>query len=171
MNPINLPKITALVVIAFLTLVLMPLVLKLTIKRYKNEFNPAEELKTAMAVWTGSLFLSLAIVWAKMLSVLLEAVNISLKVNTEKILPELLRIISLFFAVGVFWFALLFWVGKLVCLLIPVRRNAKEEMELDGVGYFLVRGVILVGLAVCFLTLEEVVLRVFVPGVGVPYFH
>ena len=48
---------------------------------------------------------------------------------------------------------------------------ADYEMESDNYSYFLIKGILLIGLILSFMPVYEIILSAFIPSVQIPFYH
>jgi len=140
-------------------------------KNFKSKINNDGKLKIAFAIWYAAMFLAGANIISSIINIIFEVIDNLIKIQPAKFYFELIKAISLVVGVGFIWLILWFLVIKFLTKIIPLKANEYEEMEEDNYGYFLIKGVMLIGLIFSLSPVLSLILRALIPNVEIPFYH
>lgn len=151
---------------------LMLMLIQFLASKLKVKPKADDTINISYSIWVGSLLISFTI----FLKVALELVENAIEVliysktidNTFVAVMEKIAIFSGFSFL--FTFLAYFVITQILNLLIGPRVDS-IEMEKNNFGYFIIKGLILVMLALSLVTVFEHFLRWFMPAVETPFYH
>ncbi|ANH83101.1 hypothetical protein A8C56_20845 [Niabella ginsenosidivorans] len=156
-------------IIIALAIILMSI--QLLLRKAKNRDSEDGKTEPAFGVWFATLFLSGAFIIAKEVAVFAEAVDNIYKINSATALFECFKTGSLFTGLSIVWLLLWYFIANMLFVMVTGKRNGAKEVAAGNFMFFLVRGMVLIGFIICLLPVFEMILRVFVPAVPVPFYH
>ncbi|TKC12765.1 hypothetical protein FA048_03865 [Pedobacter polaris] len=168
MNSLKLITISCAIITSFTLLMLINYFLT---KNFKSKLNNDGKLKISFAIWYAAMFLAGANIISSIISTIFEVIDNLVKIQPTKFYFELIKAISLVIGIGFIWFMLWFLVIKFLSKIIPIKADENEEMEEDNYGYFLVKGIMLIGLIFSLSPVLSLILRALIPNVEIPFYH
>ncbi len=168
MNLLKSITISSFIVISFAVLFL---IIYLLIKKFKSKINSDGKLKISYGVWYAAIFLAGSNVISSTTNVAFEALDNLIKIQPAKITLEILKAMSLIIGIGFIWLLLWFFVVKFLTKLIPFKNDENEEMEDDNFGYFIIKGVLLIGIIFSLSSVLILILRSLIPNIEIPFYH
>ncbi|MEI6697020.1 MAG: hypothetical protein WCO13_13250 [Bacteroidota bacterium] len=146
-------------------------IIQLLLRKLKPKSELGNKIKISYGAWVFFLFTALSINTAKTLDLLGEAFDLITKSNTENTLLNIFQTSSIFIGLNILWFVIWLSISNVLSIILIGKRNVSKEMENNNISYFLIRGVILIGIIISFLTLYESLLRAFLPTINAPFYH
>jgi hypothetical protein len=168
MNLLKLITISCSIVISFILLLF--LIYFLT-RNYKSKLNPDGKLKISFGIWFAAIFMAGTNVISTILSTTFELIDNIIKIQPPQLYTELIKAISLVIGTGFTWLILWFFVITFLTKIIPIKLDHHEEMEDDNFAYFLIKGIMLVGIIFSLSPLLSLILRALIPNVEIPFYH
>jgi hypothetical protein len=150
---------------------LMLLVIQALLRKLKPGSEQDGRIKVSYGVWVTALLIAASTILVKTINLLLEAMDTIYKSESKSPLMEIGKTGSLFIGLAIAWFLICYAVSNIFPVLIVGKRKSQNEIETDNVSYFLVNGVILIGLNFCLLPVFEMVIRMFMPSISLPFYH
>lgn len=167
----NTSKYLAISIAALIAIAMALLVIQLLLFKIKQRANLDAKLKISYGIWFASLFFAYTIINLKTISLLSEGLNNLYKINGGYNYFEITKTISVFIGFAAAWFLLWFYISKVFVVLFTGKRKTFNEMESDNYSYFLIKGILLIGLIVSFMPIYEIILSAFIPSVQIPFYH
>ena len=159
-------------IVGIIAIALMIVAIQFLAKRLKLQTNTEQNINASYSIWFGSLLLSFIL----LLKVALELVENSIELliadksinNTFVAVMEQIAIYTGFSFL--FTFITYYIVSIIVKFSIGDRKDS-IEIEKDNVGYFIIKGLILLTLVFSLITIFEHFLRWFAPAIETPFYH
>lgn len=167
----NTSKTITLAIAGLVAIAIVLLVIQLLLKKMKLKSEIDGRLKLSYGIWFVTLFIAASIVNSKSISILSEAMDNIYKMNTQKILTESIKAISLFIGLSVVWFVIGVYVANFLVVIIVGKRKDSNEMEADNYSYFIIKGFLVIGIVFSLLPIFETLLRAFITSVQLPFYH
>ncbi len=167
----NTSKTIILAISGFITIGIFLLIIQILSKVLKIKADDNGKLKNSYAIWFASLFISASIIISKIMMVLNEAIDNIYKINISNLYVESVKLTSIFIGLGIIWFLIWYYISKFLIIMITGKRIDAIEMEADNMAYFLIQGVSFFVFVFCFLPIFEIILRMFMPNIGLPFYH
>ena len=168
MNPLKLITISITIVISLIVLLLM---IYLLTKNFKSRIDNDGKLKLSFGIWYSAIFLSGANIISSIIQAVFETIDNLIKIQPVRLYLEIVKSLSLIVGVAFVWLVIWFFVIKFLTKIIPIRLNEQEEMEDDNFSYFLIKGVILIGVIFSLSSVLSLILRSLIPNVEIPFYH
>lgn len=141
---------------------------------FRKEKN-ASEAEGKFVLAYGLLFLSwifsFAILNYKTLYVLVEFSDTLYKVKRVSPETDLLTTGFLFIGISVFWMFFCYLIANTLSFLSFGRRTSLNEIKSDNYVYFIIKGSVFVGLTSTLLPIYELILRMFLPEIEIPFYR
>lgn len=166
MNPI---RTIALTLAAIITMAMMLSVIRLLLRKLPAETDL--RIKPAYGIWFGSLFSAACLITAKAIVFLAEAIDNVYKIGAPGLFFELVKTSALYSGLSVLWLLFWFLIAKVFTAVILGVRQETEEMELNNTHYFLIRGLAVIGFVFCLSPVLEIIFRLVMPNVPLPFYH
>jgi hypothetical protein len=159
-------------IVGIVAIALMLIAIQFLAKRLKIQTNTEQKINTSYSVW----FVSLLVSFILFLKVALELVENSIELiiadksinNTFVVVMEQIAIFTGFSFLFTF---LAYYIVHVIIKFSIGNRNDSIEIEKDNVGYFLIKGLVLLTLMFSLITIFEHFLRWFAPAVETPFYH
>ncbi len=84
---------------------------------------------------------------------------------------EIAKIASLYIGLSVIWFLLWYLVSKVFVTIILGIQKEQEEMSLNNVYFFLIKGLIINVFIVSLSPVLEIIFRMVMPNIQLPFYH
>ena len=164
-------KTISLIIIIVIGIAVNLTIIKLLLsKLYKNvddnTFN-----KSSFFFFFASLFISSSIVFSKSLYAANEAIDTILKLRLPNTFFEIVKVNAVYFGLNILWLLVLYLISIPLTSIVMSNRIQKTEMDNNNYSFFLLKGLILLGLIIISLSLQESILKVFMPSISTPIFH
>jgi len=156
---------------SLITIAMGFLSIKLLLNNLKFSSENEGKTKLSFGVWVTLLIVVYSINSTKTIEVLVETFDTMSKLNLDNQHLTLFQTSAIFIGLNIVWFIVWYYLSNLLSILLIGKRHALKELENDNISYFLVRGAILFGLILCFISIYESLLRIFIPTFNVPFYH
>lgn len=153
------------------TLAIVLMIIQLLLRKAKSSDAEDGKIQLSFGIWFITLFLSASFIVARMIAVFSEAVDNIYKINPSRAVWESFKTGALFTGLSIVWLLLWYFISNMLLILNTGKRSEANEVAADNYVFFLVRGAILIGFTICLLPVFEIILRAFVPGVRVLFYH
>lgn len=167
----NTTKTITLTIAGIIAVAIMLTLIQFLLRKVKIKSEVDFKIKTAYGIWFACLFVASCLITAKVVSFLGEAIDNIYKMGSPSLALDVAKISSLYIGLGVIWFLLWYFIAKVFSTIIAVNRNEVEEMELNNSYFFLIRGIIVIGLIFCLSPVLDIIFRLVMPNIQLPYFH
>jgi hypothetical protein len=145
--------------------------IRMLVKKINNKTNEKGHFFYSYSIWIATIFLSGSLIMYKAISILNEAIDNINKLPTINILKEITKTAILFVGMGGIWLIVLIGISNTLTSLLTSKRNVVLEMESDNKGFFIIRGMIIIGSSIILLPAQEELLRLFIPAFQLPFYH
>jgi hypothetical protein len=165
-------EISTLITLAgILSFVISMTLMQLLIRREKAKSEVEGKIVMAYGLLFSSWVIGFSLLNFKTISILYEFADTIYKVNTSDPLTELIKTAILFLGLANFWVIIWYYITKALMVLFTGKRNYVKEIENNNYVYFLLKGIVFVGLVYSLMPIFEIVLRVFFPNLEVPFYR
>lgn len=130
-----------------------------------------DNYKTSFVVFFSAVFIAGLIITSKVLSIIELSIDNLNKMQDKDLIYNTIKSITLSVGIGSIWFVIWFFASNFISVIILGKRKPKIEMEQDTYFFFIVHGLIFVGLIYLLLPVLEGFLSNFVPSVQMPIFY
>jgi hypothetical protein len=168
MNPI---KTMTLTLTAIITIAMMLTVIQFVLRKLKPRSEADSRIKSAYGIWFGCLLTAAFLISAKAILFLEEAVDNVSKIATTNLFFEIVKTSALYIGLSSVWLLLCLFIAKVLTIVMLGVRQETEEMELNNTCYFLIRGLAVNGLVFCLGPVLDIVFRMVMPNVPLPFYH
>lgn len=162
--------------ISIIVIIIIGIAINLTIikfllsKVYKiNDNNPF--VSSSFLTELISMFLASLMLFTKSIYAIDETFEIVYKLRLANPFFEVLKATSLYFGLDILWFVAFYFISIPLTSILFENTNQKIEMEKTNYTFFIIKGLILTGLVIASLSLQESVYRSFIPSISTPIFH
>lgn len=139
-------------------------------KLYKNvddnTFN-----KSSFLIEFASLFIASSILFSKSIYAANEAIDTILKLRLNNIFFEIIKVCAAYFGLNILWLLVLYFLSISLSSIVFVNRTQQKEMDNNNNCFFIVKGLVLLGLVFSSFSLLENIFRIFIPSISTPIFH
>jgi len=167
----NTSKIITLAIASLVSISIMLMVVQLLILKLKPKSETDGKIKLSYGIWFSSLFISATIITSKAILVLSEALDNIYKFNLQNTVLESAKITSFYIGSAMVWFVAWVYIASFLTKIICGKRINANEIEADNCAYFLIRGMMLIGLIFCSMLVFEIMIRLFIPSIEIPFYH
>jgi hypothetical protein len=167
----NTSKIIALTISAIIAVAIMLFIIQLLLRKLKPKSEQEDKLNTSYGIWFSSLFIGASIVIGEAISLLSIALDNIYKNTSQNLLIEIVKTTSLFIGISVLWFLLWYFMSNLLSVTIVGKRKSQNEVEVNNISYFLIKGILVIGFIFCLSSVFEIILRNLIPSIQIPFYH
>ncbi|NRF37758.1 hypothetical protein [Pedobacter foliorum] len=168
MNKIKLFTLPITILISF---VLLLLIIHLILKPFKAKKDEDGNLKLAYGIWFFALFMSGASIVANVVRLSLEVVDNVTKIRPDQLILLIIQSIASITILAFLWFLIWFYVTKFLTKIVVFTGSDGQEMSANNYTYFIIKGSILIGIVLSLSSVLELLLRLVVPNIEVPFYH
>ncbi len=159
-------------IVGIVAIALMLIAIQFLAKRLKIQTNTEQKINTSYSIWFGSLLLSFIL----FLKVALELVENSIELiiadkSINNTFVAVMEQIAIFTGFSFLFTFLAYYIVHVIIKFSIGNRNDSIEIEKDNVGYFIIKGLVLLTLVFSLITIFEHFLRWFAPAVETPFYH
>lgn len=159
-------------IVGIVAIVLMIIAIQFLAKRLKIQIDTEQKINTSYSIWFGSFLLSF-ILFLKVAVELVEN-SIELIIADKSINNTFIAVMEKIVIFTGFSFVFTFLAYYIVHIIIKFSigdRADNIEIEKDNMGYFIIKGLVLLTLVFSLISIFEHFLRWFVPSVETPFYH
>lgn len=167
----NTSKTIALTISAIIAVAIMLFIIQLLLRKLKPKSEQEDKLNTSYGIWFSSLFIGASIVIGEAISLLSIALDNIYKNTSQNLLIEIVKTTSLFIGISVLWFLLWYFMSNLLSVTIVGKRKSQNEVEVNNISYFLIKGILIIGFIFCLSSVFEIILRNLIPSIQIPFYH
>ena len=164
-------KSIALLTFSIIAIAISMLIIKWLTNKLKSKSNPDHTLNISLNIWIGFLVLAYFIILGKSLVLLNEGVDIILNSAITNILWKIVQTSSIFWGLTLVWFFVWHFISGYLTLLLLNTKSDSIEVDRNNWSYFLTRGIILAGSVFVVTPVFEILLRIFIPAIEIPFYH
>lgn len=167
----NTTKTITLTIAGMIALAIMLTLIQFLLRKVRLKSEADFRIKPAYGVWFTCLFIAGSLIAERIVTFLSEAIDNIFKMALPNTAFEIAKISSLYIGLGVIWFLLWYFITKVFSTIITGNRNELEEMELNNSHYFLIRGLIAIGFIFCLSPVLDILFRMVMPNIQLPFYH
>lgn len=164
----NILSLLTLGVVSFITMISFT---KFLFKSLRKEESENGKISISYAVLMSGWLLGYALLNYNMIVVFSEFFESSEKINSNDLLVNCSEVGMLFIGTTILWNFICLQFVKVFSILFFGKRNYPLEMSANHVSFFFCQSVMLLALIVTTLPVFEVVLRMFLPTISVPFYR
>jgi hypothetical protein len=167
----NTLKLFTLPITILISFVLLLLIIHLILKPFKAKKDEEGNLKLAYGIWFFALFMSGASIVTDVVRLSLEVVDNVIKIRPDQLILVMVRSIASITVLAFLWFLIWFYVVKFLTKIVVYKGSDAQEMSANNYTYFIIKGSILLGIVLSLSSVLELILRLVVPNIEVPFYH
>lgn len=164
-------KLIILIIAALAGISVMIFIIQFMIRKIRNRISAEGKFKISFGILFTTLFLTAAIIASKTIILFAEALDNINKISPEKLIGESTKTGLLFIGLTALWFIIWYYTIKTLSVYVTGKRSDEKEFDSDNYSYFLIKGVMLIGFNLCLLPVFEIIVRAFMPGIQLPFYH
>ncbi len=164
-------KLIILTVAGIILVGLLLLLIQLILRKLKPISEEEGKIRLSYSIWFAMLLLSAIIISQKTLATLAEAVDNISKGNSMNFFGEVIKTTSLFIGLAIIWFIVWYFISTLLSVIVLGNRKDSNEISGSNVGFFIIKGMIVIGFTICTLEILGLLQRAFMPSVQLPIYH
>jgi hypothetical protein len=164
-------KSITLLTFGIIAIAISMLIIKWITNKLKSKSNVDHTLNISLNIWIGFLVLAYFIILGKSLVLLNEGIDNILNSAKTNILWKIVQTSSVFWGLTLVWFFVWYFISGYLTLLLLNTKSDSIEADRDNWSYFLTRGIILVGAVFVITPVFEILLRIFIPSIEIPFYH
>lgn len=164
-------KTIALTIAGIITLAIILTIIQFLLRKVRSKSEADFRIRLAYGVWFACLFIAGCVVAARIVTFLSEAIDNIFKMGLPNTAFEIAKVTSLYIGLGVIWFLIWYFIAKVFSVIIAGNRNELEEMELNNTCFFLIKGLIVIGFIFCLSPVLEMIFRMVMPNIQLPFYH
>jgi hypothetical protein len=167
----NMTKAVTLTIVGIITIAIMLTIIQLLLRKVKPQAEADFKIKPAYGTWFAGLFVAAAQISFKAVTFLSEAIDNIYKIGSPAMVAEVAKIAALYIGLGVVWFLLWYFVSKVFTTIILGLKKDQEEMSLNNVHFFLIKGTIINVFIFSLSPVLDVIFRMVMPNIQLPFYH
>lgn len=167
----NLNKAATLTIVGIIAIGIMLTLIQLLLRKAKQQAETDFKIKPAYGIWFASLLLAASLTTAKAISFLAEAIDNIYKIGSPNLTGEAAKTASLYIGLSAVWFLLWYFVSKVFSTIILGIKKETEEMALNNVHFFLIKGIIINAFIFSLSPVLDVIFRMAMPNIQLPFYH
>lgn len=164
-------KLIILLVASLVGLFVMIFIIQFLLRKSRSKTITEGKLTSSFGILFTTLFISAAIITAKSINLFAEALDNIYKIQPDKLIIESTKTGLIFIGLTGLWFIIWYLIVKVLSVYVTGKRSDEKEFESDNYAYFLVRGAMLIGFHLCLLPVLEIIIRMFMPAIQIPFYH
>ena len=164
-------KITTLTVIGIVTMALSLTIIQLFLRKEKARSENKEKITLAYGILFFTWVAAFSLLNLKSLSILSEYIDTIYKTNSTKHLIGIIKTSVLFMGLINIWLIIIHFITKAFSMLFAGKRNDINEIENNHYVYFLMKGIVSIGLIYGMMPIFEILLRTFLPSIEIPFYR
>lgn len=129
------------------------------------------KIRLSFGMLMANYIIGFSILNYKMLSVLSELIDSLLKLNSEHMLINVAKSSVMFLGLNICWIIICQILTKTLLKILFNNRDQIKELEANNYVYFLIKGVIFIGLILSLMPVFDDLLRTFFPEIEIPIYH
>jgi hypothetical protein len=164
-------KTISLIIIIVIGIAINLTIIKLLLSKLYKNVDDKTFNKSSFLIEFTSLFIASSILFSKSIYAANEAIDIILKLRLSNTFFETIKVSAVYFGLNILWLLVLYFVSIPLSSIVIGNRIQKIEMDNNNYSFFIVKGLILLGLVIISLSLQESICRIFIPSISIPIFH
>lgn len=164
-------KIITLTIIGIIAMAISLTVTQLFLRKAKSKSENEGKINLAYGILFLGWVISFSLLNVKSISIIIEYIDTIYKINSAHHFAEIAKASVLFIGLTNFWLILWNFITQAFSLLIGGKRTDVNEIENNHYTYFLMKGIVFIGFIYCIMPVFEMLLRIFLPNVEVPYYR
>ena len=158
--------------VAVVATALMIMAIQFIIKKLNIKPETEEKTNTSYAIWSISIFIAFFMFLKVALEQTENAIEVIIYSKTiDNTFIEVMQRIAIYTGFTFFFTFLSYYIVNAIFKLLMGVRIDSYEIEKNNIGYFLIKGVILILLVFSLINIFEHFLRWFAPVVDTPFYH
>lgn len=158
--------------VAVVATALMIMAIQFLAKKLNIKSEIEDKINTSYAIWSASIFITFFMLLKVALEQTENAIEVIIYSKTiENTFLEVMQRIAIFTGFTFFFTFLSFYIVSAIFKFSMGNRVDSYEIEKNNMGYFILKGVVLVLLVFSLISIFEHLLRWFAPVVETPFYH
>lgn len=166
----NIHKLFTPPITILISFTLLLFIIHLLLKHFKAKIDEEGKIKISYGIWFAALFLSGSNIITSIVAIGLEATDNIYKMQPTGIIMELIRATACIIGLGFVWFLIWYFIVKFLIKMV-YKTDDEQEMANDNYTYFLMKGVVLLGTIFSLSAIFELMLRMTIPTIDLPFYH
>lgn len=167
----NTTKLITLALIAIISLAISLLTTQFVFKKIKATSESQEKFNLAFGVFFTSWVISFSMLNQKIVVILNEFIDLVYKTASTGQLITIVKSSILFIGLSNCWLLVCYFLTRVVSDLIAGKRTLINEIESNHYVYFLMYGFVFVSFVFSSIPIFEIILRIFLPNIEIPFYH
>lgn len=164
-------KIITLTIIGIISIAISISFIQLFLRKEKIKSEVDGKFNLSFGVQILFWIISLSLLNLKSLSVLIEFVDLTYKINPESKFISIASTSVLFIGLIIIWALIFYFVSNIFSLLLTNKRDSLKEVENNNYVYFLIKGIIFLSFIYSLMPIFEKLLRIFLPSFEIPFYR
>lgn len=164
-------KTITLACVAIIAFAISLSITQLFLRKQKSKSEKDGKICLAYGILFSCWIISFSILNLKMLSVLSEFADSIYKANTSNPFNEIVKTGVLFIGLTNSWLILWYYTTKALSVVFTGIRNETNEVENNNYVYFILKGIVFIGLIYSLMPIFESFLRIFYPAIEIPFYR
>lgn len=164
-------QIVTLTVIGIIAMAISLTVTQLFLRKAKAKSENEGKINIAYSILFLGWVISLSLLNMKSISIMNEYYDTVYKMNSAYHLAEIAKVSVFFIGLTNIWLVLWNFITQAFSQLIAGKRTDVKEIETNHYTYFLMKGMVYISFIYCIMPVFEMLLRMFLPNIEVPYYR
>ena len=159
-------------VVAIIAISLMLMAIQIFAKKLKIKPESDQKINISYSFWFGSLLISFILILKTALDLLENSIELIIYSKTiDNVFIAIMEKISIFIGFSFLFTFLAYLIVQYILKFSIGSRVDEIEIEKDNIGYYLIKGLLLIFLVISLASIFEHFLRWFMPIVETPFYH
>lgn len=164
-------KIIMLTLIGIIAMAISLTVTQLFLRKAKTKSENEGKINLAYGILFLGWVISFSLINVKSISIMSEFIDTVYKTNSANHMAEIATTSVMFIGLNNVWLILWYFITQAFSLLIAGKRKDINEIENNHYTYFLMKGIFFICFVYCIMPVFEMLLRIFLPSIEIPYYR
>jgi len=164
-------KIPMLTIIGIVAIVMSLTVTQLFLRKAKSKSENEGKINLAYSILFLGWVMPFSLLNLKFISIMSEYIDIVYKINSASHSTDIANASVLFIGITNVWLIFMYFITQAFSLLIAGKRTDANEMANNHYTYFLMKGIVFISFVYCLMPVFEMLLRMFLPTIEIPYYR
>ncbi|HLV24214.1 MAG TPA: hypothetical protein VKY36_05500 [Moheibacter sp.] len=164
-------KIITLTIIGIIAIAISLTITQLFLRKAKKKSEKDNKINLAYGILFLTWIVAFSLLNLQSISILNEFIDTVYKTKSTNPLLDISKTSILFIGLTNTWLILCFFITKIFSVVFAGNRVTAQEIENNHYTYFLIKGFIFVTFIYCLLPVFEMLLRMFLPKIEIPFYR
>ncbi len=167
----EITKSIALTCVEIIAFAISLIIAQLLIRKERQKSESEGKTNLSFGILFGSWIISISQINYKLINTLNEIYDITFKTNEKNQFLNCTKSTVLFMGVSLFWLIFIFSLTRIINKIFSQNRDNCIEIENNNYVYFLIQGLVFIGMIYCSMPILDILLKYFFPEIEIPYFR